>query len=106
MRIAVIADPEAAQGFRLAGLEAHAARTPEEAKARLEELVEKGGYALVAVDQALLPEPERAVERLMRGKDLPVLLPIAGLKEAFQNPNVEGYMRELVKRTIGFDIKL
>jgi V/A-type H+-transporting ATPase subunit F len=46
------------------------------------------------------------VERLMRGRELPVLLPIVGLKEAFQNPDVEGYMRELVKRTIGFDIKL
>jgi V/A-type H+-transporting ATPase subunit F len=106
MRMAVIADPEAAQGFRLSGLEAHAAQTPEEAKAKLEELVQSGQYALVAVDGSLLPEPEKAVERLMRGKDLPVLLPIAGLKEAFQNPDVEGYMRELVRRTIGFDIKL
>jgi len=106
MRIAVIADPESAQGFRLSGLEAHAARTAEEARAKLEELLQKGGYALVAVEGDLLPEPEKAVERLMRGKDLPVLLPIAGLKEAFQNPDVEGYMRELVRRTIGFDIKL
>lgn len=106
MRIAVIADPETASGFRLAGLEAFGALTSEEARARLEEAVQKGVYALVAVDQALLPDPERAVERLMRGRDLPVLLPIAGLKEAFQNPDVEAYMRELVRRTIGFDIKL
>ncbi|GAA6746943.1 V-type ATP synthase subunit F [Thermus brockianus] len=106
MRIAVIADPESAQGFRLVGLEAYAAQSPEEAKALLEKLVGQGGYALVAVDQGLLPEPEKAVERLMRGKDLPVLLSMAGLKEAFQNPDVEGYMRELVRRTIGFDIKL
>ena len=69
-------------------------------------LVERGGYALVAVDEALLSDPERAVERLMRGRDLPVLLPIAGLKEAFQGHDVEGYMRELVRKTIGFDIKL
>lgn len=106
MRIAVIADPDAAMGFRLAGLEAYGAVSAEEAKARLEALVQAGGYALVAVDQSLLPEPEKAVERLMRGKDLPVLLSVAGLKEAFQNPDVEGYMRELVRRTIGFDIKL
>lgn len=68
--------------------------------------MERGGYALVAVDEALLSDPERAVERLMRGRDLPVLLPIAGLKEAFQGHDVEGYMRELVRKTIGFDIKL
>nr|WP_279231072.1 V-type ATP synthase subunit F [Thermus altitudinis] len=106
MKVAVIADPESAQGFRLAGLEAYPASSAEEARARLEELVQAGGYALVAVDSGLLPEPEKAVERLMRGKDLPVLLPFAGLRDAFQNPDVEGYMRELVRRTIGFDIKL
>ena len=106
VRMAVIADPETAQGFRLAGLEGYGASSAEEAQSLLETLVERGGHALVAVDEALLPDPERAVERLMRGRDLPVLLPIAGLKEAFQGHDVEGYMRELVRKTIGFDIKL
>ena len=99
VRMAVIADPETAQGFRLAGLEGYGASSAEEAQSLLETL-------LVAVDEALLSDPERAVERLMRGRDLPVLLPIAGLKEAFQGHDVEGYMRELVRKTIGFDIKL
>lgn len=106
VRMAVIADPETAQGFRLAGLGATGPLRRRRPKASLETLVERGGYALVAVDEALLPDPERAVERLMRGRDLPVLLPIAGLKEAFQGHDVEGYMRELVRKTIGFDIKL
>mgnify|MGYP006369410665 FL=1 len=106
VRMAVIADPETAQGFRLAGLEGYGASSAEEAPSLLETLVERGGRALVAADEALLSDPERAVERLMRGRDLPVLLPIAGLKEAFQGHDVEGYMRELVRKTIGFDIKL
>lgn len=106
MKLAVITSPEAALGFRLAGFLAYEATSTEEAKERLEELVQQGGIALVAVDQALLPEPEKAVERLMRGRDLPVLLPISGLEDAFQNPDVEAYMRALVRQTIGFDIKL
>ena len=106
VRMAVIADPETAQGFRLAGLEGYGGSSAGEAQSLRDTLVERGGYALVAVDEALLSDPERAVERLMRGRDLPVLLPIAGLKEAFQGHDVEGYMRELVRKTIGFDIKL
>lgn len=106
MKLAVITSPEAALGFRLAGFLAYEATSMEEAKRHLEELVQQGGIALVAVDQALLPEPEKAVERLMRGRDLPVLLPISGLEDAFQNPDVEAYMRTLVRQTIGFDIKL
>ncbi len=106
MRLAVIAGPEVAQGFRLAGFEAFPALTPEEAKARLEALIATGAYALVAVEEALLPDPERAVERAMRGRDLPVLLTIPGPQEAFKGVDVEAYMRNLVRETLGFDIKL
>ncbi|MGQ9691871.1 MAG: V-type ATP synthase subunit F [Thermaceae bacterium] len=106
MRLAVVADPETALGFRLAGFLAYEARGPEEVRRRLEELVQAGDIALVAVDQSLLPDPEKAVERLLKGKDLPVLLSIPALKEAFGKVDVEGFMRDLVRKTIGFDIKL
>lgn len=106
LKLAVVAEPETARGFRLAGFEAHPAHSPEEAKARLEALIASGAYALIAVDQGLLPDPERAVERLMRGRDLPVLLPVPGLQGAFAGGDVEAYMRNLVRETLGFDIKL
>ena len=43
VRMAVIADPETAQGFRLAGLEGYGASSAEEAQSLLETLVERGG---------------------------------------------------------------
>ena len=52
VRMAVIADPETAQGFRLAGLEGYGAAAAGEAQSLRETLVERGGYALVAVDEA------------------------------------------------------
>ena len=68
MKLAVIADPEAALGFRLAGFLAYGATTPEEAKKRLEELVQAADIALVAVDQSLLPEPERRWKGSLGGR--------------------------------------
>ncbi len=106
MKAAVIAHPETAQGFRLVGFEVHPAHSPEEARAHLEALVQKGEYALVAVEGSLLPEPEKAAERARRGRDLPVILSIAGFREVYENPDVEAYLRGLVRATLGFDVKL
>lgn len=108
MKIAVLTDPETATGFRLGGLEVLPAQNEAEATERLVEMVEEGEYALIAVDEGLLPEPYAVVERAMRGRDLPVLLPITSLAQAFASGEEDAteYMRRLVKSTIGYDIKL
>jgi len=108
VKIAVLTDPETATGFRLGGLEVHTAQTEAEARERLAEMIETDGFALIAVDEGLLPEPYEAVERIMRGRDLPVLLPFTSLAQAFAagEEDATEYMRRLVKSTIGYDIKL
>ncbi|PTA68777.1 MULTISPECIES: V-type ATP synthase subunit F [Deinococcus] len=106
-RVAVLSDAETATGYRLAGAEVVEA-TPETAVAALERLIVEGQYGLVAVDTGLIPDPQTATARVMRGRDLPILLPIPSLKDAF-NPNTvdaKAYMGKLVRDTIGFDIKL
>ena len=106
-RVAVLADSETATGYRLAGVEVIVA-TPESAAQDLEQLVVTNRYGLVAVDTSLLPDPQKAVERAMRGRDLPIILPIPSLKDAFSTETVDAkaYMGKLVRDTIGFDIKL
>jgi V/A-type H+-transporting ATPase subunit F len=52
-------------------------------------------------------DPVRAMERVMRGRDLPVLLPMPGLSAAFDHDaDATAYMKDLVRSAIGFDIKL
>ncbi|WP_457628637.1 V-type ATP synthase subunit F [Oceanithermus sp.] len=108
MKIAVLTDPETATGFRLGGLEVHTAQSEDEARERLAEMIETDDFALIAVDEGRLPEPYEAVERVMRGRDLPVLLPFTSLAQAFAagEEDATDYMRRLVKSTIGYDIKL
>ena len=106
-KVVVLTDSESATGFRLAGSEVIDV-TPEKAVAELERMVMHGNYGLIAVDQSLIPDPARAVERAMRGRDLPILLPIPSLQDAFSHDTVDAkaYMGKLVRDTIGFDIKL
>ncbi|MER3483502.1 MAG: V-type ATP synthase subunit F [Meiothermus sp.] len=106
MKIGVLTDAETASGYRLAGLEAVTA-DPAEAAARLSEMILSNQYALIAVDESLLPDPNKAAERTMRGRSAPVLLTLPNLLSAFSGGgDAKAYMRQLVRETIGFDIKL
>ncbi|MFC6618211.1 V-type ATP synthase subunit F [Deinococcus radiophilus] len=106
-RVAILADSETATGYRLAGAEVIEA-TPETAQAALERLITDGRHGLVAVDGGLIADPIGSTARLMRGRDLPILLPLPSLSDAFSEDTVDAkaYMGRLVRETVGFDIKL
>ena len=106
-RVAVLSDAETATGYRLAGASVIEA-SPENAVQTLEQAIVEGGYGLIAVDTGLIPDPTTATARIMRGRDLPILLPIPSLRVAFSSDTVDAkaYMGKLVRDTIGFDIKL
>lgn len=105
-RMLVVTDAETAIGFRLAGVET--LETDGDAVHRdLERAILSDDYGLVVVDEGLVADPVRAMERVMRGRDLPVLLPMPGLAAAFDHDaDATRYMKELVRSAIGFDIKL
>lgn len=107
MRIAVLTDSETAAGYRLAGLDVRVAQPGGAAREALASLLE-GEYALIVVDEALMPDPYHVMEREMRGRELPLLLPAPPLAAVVssQSEDVEGYMRQLVKETMGYEIKL
>jgi V/A-type H+-transporting ATPase subunit F len=102
-RIAVLTDPETATGFRLAGVEVFEADTPHSALEILLSLV-SGDYGLVAVNEALLAGTEDERARLMRGRDMPILVPFPAPKAKLESG--EEYIARLVKENIGFYVKL
>ncbi|MFC3832833.1 MULTISPECIES: V-type ATP synthase subunit F [Deinococcus] len=106
-RVAVLSDAETATGYRLAGATVIEA-TPATALEALERAITSDQYGLIAVDTGLIADPTTATARLMRGRELPILLPIPSLKDAFSSDTVDAkaYMGKLVRDTIGFDIKL
>lgn len=107
-KVVVLTDAETATGYRLAGVETRESDRSE-AAAVLDELIQSGEYGLVVVDEGLVPDPIRASERSMRGRQLPVILPVGSLSGAFgdeEGGDALQYMQELVRSAIGFDIKL
>jgi V/A-type H+-transporting ATPase subunit F len=105
-RVVVLTDSETATGYRLAGVEVRESDR-DGAMTALAELVESGDYGLVMVDEGLVPDPLSATARTMRGRDLPVILPVPSLSAAFgEGDDATQYMKDLVRNAIGFDIKL
>jgi V/A-type H+-transporting ATPase subunit F len=108
MKIAVLTDPESAAGYRLGGLEVALAHDSTEAREVLARLIQTEDYALVIVNMTLLPDPYQAVKREMRGRDLPILLaaPSHRVAVTIADNDAEAYMRQMIKETMGYEIKL
>jgi V/A-type H+-transporting ATPase subunit F len=108
VKIGILTDPESAAGYRLAGLEAAVAMNAEEAGEVLARLIQEDTYALIAVSEALLPDPYQAVRREMRSRHLPVLLttlsPVSALAE--EGEDAERYVQRLIIDTLGYEIKV
>lgn len=106
-RVVVLTDAETATGYRLAGVEVHVAEGGDEAAKALDALIEEDAYGLIIVDEGLVPDPIASSSRVMRGRDLPVLLPVPTLGAAFgDGADATAYMKDLVRSAIGFDIKM
>ncbi len=103
----MLTDSETATGFRLAGVTVHEASS-ESAQTALEDIIISDEYGLVVVDEGLIPDPNKATQRIMRGRTLPVLLSMPSLGVAFKEESDDAaeYMKALVRSAIGFDIKL
>lgn len=102
-RLGIITDPETATGFRLAGAEVREAATPVEALEHLRYFVSLD-YGLVAVNEALLEGTADERARLLRGRDLPIIVPFPAPQAQIESG--EAYVARLVKEHIGFYVKL
>jgi V/A-type H+/Na+-transporting ATPase subunit F len=105
-KMLILTDSETATGFRLAGVEVREADKTTAQKA-LEDSITSDKYGLVVVDESLITDPIKSSERTMRGRSLPVILPMQGLGAAFgESDDAKAYMKELVRRALGFEVRL
>jgi V/A-type H+-transporting ATPase subunit F len=102
-KVAVITDNETATGFRLAGMEVREAGTPQEALGMIRDYA-AAGYGLLIVNEDLLRGTDDARARLLRGRDLPVVVPLPPPRAHLESG--EAYIARLVKEHIGFAVKL
>jgi V/A-type H+-transporting ATPase subunit F len=103
-RLVVIADPETALGFQLAGVEVLRADDLESARTRLFDLIGDANVGLVAVSAALLEQLDESTRRRIEASYKPVVvsLPTGGPSTGF--PSRREYLAALIRRAIGLHI--
>ncbi|OFX30481.1 MAG: hypothetical protein A2Z07_08790 [Armatimonadetes bacterium RBG_16_67_12] len=102
-RLGIITDSESATGFRLAGADVREAATPQEALEHLRSFVTLD-YGLVAINEALLEGTGEERTRMLRDRDLPIIVPFPATQAVIESGEV--YIARLVKEHIGFYVKL
>lgn len=102
-RVAIVTDHETATGFRLAGVEVRESDSPSAALEHLKSLISLD-YGLVAINEDLLKAVETQLPRLMRDREMPIIVPFPAPKAQLESG--EDYIARLVKEHIGFYVKL
>jgi vacuolar-type H+-ATPase subunit F/Vma7 len=106
LRVRVIASPGFATGFRLAGFAVDEVSTAREASDRLIAAGAQADLGILLVEQRLLDAMPTAVRRDAERRPVPVLVPIPSPAWAGKKDDSENFILELLRRTIGYRVRL
>jgi len=102
----VIADEDAAVGFRLAGVEAAAVAGPQEAERLLRAWVDEGECSLIIVAQRFLEAFSEATRRRLERLSLPIVVPLPLSPAWVREERSDEYVLALIRRAIGFQMRI
>lgn len=104
-QLMVIATPELAPGFQLAGVETLVVESPAQAEATLSQLLASDNISLVVVCRSLLQGVSSRLKRQIETSYPPVVVDIPDGQPALFPPESRRHqLNELMRRTIGFQM--
>jgi V/A-type H+-transporting ATPase subunit F len=102
----VIADADSVVGFRLAGLEAVAAASPEEAERLLRECLAAGSASIILVKQSYLERFSELTRRKLDKLSVPLVIPLPLTTVRGGEAASQDYILSLIRRAIGYQMKI
>ncbi len=105
-KLVVLTKPESASGFRLAGVDVCEATDAESAKRQLMALINDDRTGIIAIDDDLMAEVDERVKEKIDKLYRPIVVPIPAKNRVEPSSARPEYIRRLIRRAVGFDIKL
>lgn len=102
--VLILASPDLANGFRLAGVEVRETRSAEESEKILRSAAAAAFELVVVPQDHYLAFPDRFVQDLEENEK-PLLVP-APMQAGREPVGAEKYVQDLVRRAIGYQIKV
>lgn len=104
-KLVVVTDPVNGAGFRLSGFDV-VETSVERVKADLLNLMTQKDVGIVAINEDLMRSLDEITARQVEASDVPLVVPFPAFR-SWEIPKVgEGYIAQLIRRAIGYHIKL
>lgn len=105
-KLVVLTDKESSYGFKLAGVDVFEADDPDVAKKKLIALINDDRSGIIAIDEDLMALMDERVREKIDKLYRPIVIPIPSKKKVEISDARPEYIRRLIRRAVGFDIKL
>ena len=102
----VLARPQVASGFRLAGLRGDEAHDATEGVARLRELLRDPEAGVVLLEDSLYEALPPELRAELGRRPLPMVVPVPGPEWGERRTAAESYIVELLRQVIGYRVRL
>lgn len=105
-KVAVITDENSSLGFNLTPVDTYVSNTPEEAKSNLLRLLNDDTIGVIAINDDFLKDIDERLQQRIDKLFKPIVVPIPAKKTLEITEERRSYLAHLIRRAIGFDIKL
>jgi len=105
-KLIVLTDPDTADGFGLAGVDVVVADSPEEARRRLNSLIDDDESGIVAVNEAFMVDIDERTQQKINQSYRPIVISLPIRERLATEEDHRAYLSRLIRRAIGFDITL
>lgn len=105
-KLAVLTDPDTADGFRLAGVDVYEAETNEQARKILAQLVDDDTSGIIAVNAEIMEAVDDRLQKKIDTIYRPIVISLPITEKLRVGEERGAYLARLIRRAIGFDITL
>lgn len=105
-KLVILTSPESAYGFQLAGVEVHSAEDIPAARRLLVDFINDDATGIIAIDEDLMEAVDERLKNKIDKLYRPIVVPIPSKKKIDVGAERAAYVQSLIRRAVGFDIKL
>lgn len=105
-KLIIVTDPDNAPGFRLSGVDVVEIEDAADAKKRIVELINDDSSGIIAVNEEFMAAIDNRTREKIDKIYRPVVISFPAKKRLAEGEPRRDYLARLIRRAVGFDIKL
>ncbi len=105
-KLVVLTDADTADGFRLSGCDVEVAESPEDARKRLNALIDDESSGIIAVNERMMSAIDERTQKKIDSIYRPIVISLPIKEQLHMGEDHRAYLARLIRRAIGFDITL